>query len=77
VKTNHAVDAARYIKAADCPALKERVVLLIVCPVLAAVVSEVIACVLLNVTIMPSLGLAGIVIVPVANVPAGFSISVL
>jgi hypothetical protein len=52
-------------------------VLLSVWPELAATVSAVIVCVLLKVTIMPSLGLAGIVMVPVANVPAGFIISVL
>jgi hypothetical protein len=51
-------------------------VLLNVAP-LPAIVSAVICCVVLNVTTIPSLGLAGIVIVPVANVPAGFIISVL
>jgi hypothetical protein len=45
--------------------------------VLALTVSEEICWLLLNETTMPSLGLAGIVIVPVASVAAGFIISVL
>jgi hypothetical protein len=41
-----------------------------------AIVSAVICWLLLNVIVMPSDGEAGIVIVPVANVPAGFITSV-
>jgi hypothetical protein len=44
--------------------------------VLAATVRAEIIFVLLNVITMPSAGAAGIVIVPVASVPAGFRISV-
>jgi hypothetical protein len=51
-------------------------VLLIVAP-LPARVSAVISFVLLNVTVIPSTGFAGMVIVPVANVPAGFKINTL
>jgi hypothetical protein len=40
--------------------------------VLALTVSAVMILVLLNVTVIPSEGEAGIVIVPVARVPAGF-----
>lgn len=46
--------------------------LLIVWPVLALTVSAVICFVLLNVMVMPSAGEAGIVMLPVAKVPAGF-----
>jgi hypothetical protein len=41
-------------------------------PVLPFKVKAVICLVELNVMVMPSLGAAGIVIVPAANVPAGF-----
>jgi hypothetical protein len=76
LNANHAVDAERYTYDIDCPTARVVVALLIVCPVLAATVSAVIACVVLNVITMPSAGAAGIVMVPVANVPAGFIISV-
>jgi hypothetical protein len=56
--------------------VSEIAALLMVWPVLALTVSEVIVCVVLNVITMPSAGAAGIVIVPVANVAAGFIISV-
>jgi hypothetical protein len=73
---NHAVDAVRYTYEADCPTAKVVTALLMVWPVLALTVSAVMAFVLLNVMTMPSAGAAGIVIVPVASVPAGFIISV-
>jgi hypothetical protein len=53
------------------------IALVSVWPVLAETVSAVICFVLLKVITMPSAGAAGIVMVPVANVPAGFIISVL
>jgi len=71
-KGNQAVDAVRYTYEADCPAAKVVTALLIVWPVLALTVRAVMAFVLLNVMVMPSEGEAGIVIVPVASVPAGF-----
>jgi hypothetical protein len=57
---------------ADWPAAKEVTALLMVWPALALTVSAVMACVLVNVMVIPSNGAAGIVIVPVARVPAGF-----
>ena len=45
-------------------------------PVLPLIVIAVISCVVVNVITMPSAGVAGIVIVPVASVPAGLMISV-
>jgi hypothetical protein len=60
----------------DCPGTNPEIVLLIVAP-LPASVSAVISFVLLNVTVIPSVGFAGIVIVPVANVAAGFIINTL
>jgi hypothetical protein len=77
VNGNHVVDAERYIKDATCPDASPKSAFQIVCPVLALTVRVVIVCVVLNVTVIPSTGFAGMVIVPVANVPAGFIINTL
>lgn len=58
------------------PAAKVVTAFTMLCPALALTVKAVIICVELNVITMPSAGEPGIVIVPVASVPAGLAISV-